>query len=393
MDRQTGRIHSVAWTEVLPWLCLLRTFRPAASLRALSIAAVGIALTYVGWFGLGYLFPVENADGQSVARQEAFEPSKILVTTMFEADYASRARYCPLAAMVEAWPELTESFHRITNQSAADQSSSGLAYWGLGGLWKLLVWGFFGVLLCRAAAVNLTIKERLSTRSLCSFAKSKWFSCSSAPILILCAVAVIAIPLAILGLFLRTSVTAWLTVLLLPVVVVGAFVIAILLLGLVFGWPLMWASISTEGTDSFDALSRTYAYLFQRPLQYAGYAIVALLFGMLGIVFVNLFAELVISVSFWALSLGDPALGSKLIIPAGNGATFSVYSLLILAAILVKFLGLSFAVSYFWTAVTAIYLLLRRDTDAIELEEIYLEDRPEVAETLPAPASTEEEAE
>ena len=49
---------------------------------------------------------------------------------------------------------------------------------------------------------------------------------------------------------------------------------ALLLLGLAFGWPLMWATISTEGTDSFDALSRSYAYVFQRPLRYLFYVVV-----------------------------------------------------------------------------------------------------------------------
>ena len=50
---------------------------------------------------------------------------------------------------------------------------------------------------------------------------------------------------------------------------------AVLLVGLFFGFPLMWATISAEGTDAFDALSRSYAYTYQRPLLYALYSIAA----------------------------------------------------------------------------------------------------------------------
>ena len=82
---------------------------------------------------------------------------------------------------------------------------------------------------------------------------------------------------------------------------------ALLLLGLIFGWPLMWATISTEGTDSFDALSRTYAYVFQRPLRYLFYAVVAALLGWLGWLLVENFAAAVVWLALWAASWGSGA--------------------------------------------------------------------------------------
>ena len=47
-----------------------------------------------------------------------------------------------------------------------------------------------------------------------------------------------------------------------------------LAVGLAAGWPLMWPTISSEGTDAFDALSRSYAYVYQRPLAYLLYAVI-----------------------------------------------------------------------------------------------------------------------
>ena len=67
-----------------------------------------------------------------------------------------------------------------------------------------------------------------------------------------------------------------------PLALVAGLLMTLLLLGLLFGWPLMWATISAEGTDSFDALSRSYAYVFQRPLHYLFYIMVAAVIGWLG---------------------------------------------------------------------------------------------------------------
>ena len=79
---------------------------------------------------------------------------------------------------------------------------------------------------------------------------------------------------------------------------------ALLLLGVLFGWPLMWATISAEGTDSFDALSRSYAYTFQRPLHYLFYAIVAGFIGWLGWLLVQNFAAGVVWMGYWAAGWG-----------------------------------------------------------------------------------------
>ena len=58
--------------------------------------------------------------------------------------------------------------------------------------------------------------------------------------------------------------------------------------------------ISAEGSDSFDALSRSYAYTFQRPLHYLFYALVAAAIGWLGWLLVRSVAAGVIWMSYWA---------------------------------------------------------------------------------------------
>ena len=89
-----------------------------------------------------------------------------------------------------------------------------------------------------------------------------------------------------------------------PLVLFAAFFMTLLLVGVLLGWPLMWATISVEGTDSFDALSRTYAYVFQKPLRYAAYIAVAVIVGWLGWIVVENFAAAVIWLASWAAGLG-----------------------------------------------------------------------------------------
>ena len=162
-----------------------------------------------------------------------------------------------------------------------------------------------------------------------------------------------------------------------PLALLGGLLMAILLLGLLFGWPLMWATISAEGTDSFDALSRSYAYVFQRPLHYLFYAVVATLFGLLGWLLVSNFAAGVVAVTYWAASWGYGGNPAALVASGCEGIGSVGIALIRIWVAVVKLLAVGFLFSYFWTASTAIYFLLRRDVDATEMDEVFLEEEEE----------------
>ena len=86
-----------------------------------------------------------------------------------------------------------------------------------------------------------------------------------------------------------------------PIVLLLGFIIAIVLVGLV-GWPLMIATISTEGTDSFDALSRSYSYVYQAPWQYLWYGFLAVVYGAVLVFFVGFMASLMVFLGKWGVS-------------------------------------------------------------------------------------------
>ncbi len=256
------------------------------------------------------------------------------------------------------------------------------------GLLGVAIWAFFGAAICRMAAVQLAADEQVGWGAALRFACRKWPSYCFAPLLPIGGVLLAAIPVAVLGLLMRANVGLLLGGFLWPLALAAGAFMALLLLGVLFGWPLMWATISAEGTDSFDALSSSYAYLFQRPLHYVCYAAVAGFFGWLGWLLVQNFAAGVVWMSYWAAGWGSGSDQIQSILGGGESLTGVGYAGSVLVrfwAGCVKLLAVGYLFSYFWTAAVAIYFLLRRDVDATETDEVFLDaDASEQSFGLPA---------
>jgi hypothetical protein len=186
---------------------------------------------------------------------------------------------------------------------------------------------------------------------------------------------------------LRTEITGWMAAIVWPFLLVDGLLMALLLLGLLFGWPLMWANISVEGVDSFDAVGRAYNYVFQRPLHYLFYAMVAGVLGALGWLLVWNFVAAVVALTYGAAAWGAGSGNIEAVVSRSPdlGALGAFTAWLIAFWVQgLKLLGVGFLFSYFWTASTAIYFLLRRDADATEMDEVCPEEEPSPA---PAPSA------
>ena len=384
-DNNRDVLRTVAWSEILPWLVIFRTFRLAIAPRVLILAAVAILLTLSGWAALGLVL-WEDRDNETAKREmpewmgpapwkaidEAVpdRPSLRAAGGRLEADPLAPAAWQARDPFFGTWSQLSRPLWEVRH---LDVSLPQLACLLLCGLWAVAVWAFFGGAITRIAAVQLTCDERVGWAAALRHARSKWLSYFTAPLLPLIGVVLAALPVALLGLLLREAyVGEWLAALLWPLALLAGLVMAILLLGLAFGWPLMWSTIGTEGTDSFDALSRSYAYLFGRPLHYLFYAVVAALLGALGWLLVSNFAAGVIWATYWAASWGA---GPENIATIRAGELGGVGWLIdVIWVGCVKLLAVGFIFGYFWTASTAIYLLLRRDVDATEMDEVFLDE-------------------
>ncbi|MBY0588514.1 hypothetical protein K2X85_15165 [bacterium] len=264
--------------------------------------------------------------------------------------------------------------------------------------WMLAVWSLFGAALCRISAVQVARNSNVGLIESLKFAGTRYFSFFSSPVLPFVGIIGIVIFAGIGALFLHIPVlnaavgAFWILPLL------AGFVIVTALLGLALGWPLMFAAIGAEATESFDALSRAFSYVLGRPWSYLFYGVIALLYGGMVMVFTTTFAYAMVDLSQYIVSwgYGDSTLLYSLAPEApGWQQQFGPASIpdapvsspsgwQYLTAVMVSFwthvlfmgiVGLTY--SYFWTQVTAIYFLLRQDVDETEIEEVYLEEEDE----------------
>jgi hypothetical protein len=398
LEHDGNTIRTVAWAEVFPWLNIVRSFRVAIAARTLVLGALGFLLTAIGWWFVAALF---GTDTPATKWLEPFAGCPWVAVTNAVPNGPSLPM--PMTSTYWAWPPhgsqeqvalfpwyalTTPAFQGLTQ---TDQAMRAVASVLLCGLWAAAVWAFFGAAICRIAAVHLAADEQVGWGAAVRYAARKWPAYFAAPLFPVGGVVLATIPVLILGLIMRANVGLFLGGLLWPLVLVAGLLMTVLLLGTLFGWPLMWATISTEGSDSFDALSRTYAYLFQRPLHYLFYVIVAGFIGWVGWLLVENFAGAVIWMGYWAAGwgCGAPTIesirgGGEPLLGLGNVGALLIH----FWADCVKLLAVGYLFSYFWSASAAIYLLLRRNVDATEMDEVFLDaDKSEETFGLPTIAT------
>jgi hypothetical protein len=307
-------------------------------------------------------------------------------------------------------------------------------------LWNVTVWAFCGGVITRIAAVQFAGRERVSLAQAVRFVASRYTSYLLSPMVPLGVIAVIVLVMLVYGLAAMIPILGDIVLygLGMPLVVVGGIAIAVLLVGLV-GYPLMYPTVSAEGSDTFDALSRSYNYVFQAPWHYLWYNLVAILYGAAVVFFVVFMGSLVVYMGKWAVSqapwseytdrkpdflfiYAPESFGWKELLLEGSSIAvkpevvndvhtgrprvdyvfenpdtakryiddYSWYNwagagMTTFWMVAVFLLVIGFSYSYFWSAATMIYLLMRRKVDETEMDEVYIEDeQPEAPFSSPS---------
>lgn len=295
-------------------------------------------------------------------------------------------------------------------------------------LWLVAVWGFFGGVLTRMAVLQLTGKEGGGLREAVAYVRRRYVSYLLSPL----------VPILIIGFLVLCcmlfGVIHWVPILgdfwdglfwWLPLL--AGLVMTLLLIGLV-GYPMMYATLSTEGSDTFDALSRSYNYVYESPWHYIWYSLVAIAYGVVLVLFVIVVGSLTTYLAKWGVSrfpawgadrspeylfiYAPESLGWRQLLTAGSPVAVTdlgqpvnqeAYAKYMdeyewwnyVGAVLTSFwiylvfmLVIGFAYSYFWTATTQMYLLMRKRVDETELDEVYVEEEaPDVPPVSTAPAA------
>jgi hypothetical protein len=382
MADERDTVRTIDWFEVLPLLNLFRALRIAISFRLLLLAAIAWVGTAAGWRICGQLFSsTENERLKAQIAAQSLWPWEQPPVTQPQLESFDLQNWIEHSALYVAWRHLSFPFVEIF---AYDASIVQLAYSLVCALWALVVWAFFGGAITRIAAVAFARQENVSWGQVAGFVRPRWASYFAAPLFPILGTFLAAALMALVGLLMHVEAGTLVAGIVWPLVLLGGFMAAFLLVGLLFGWPLMWGTISAEGTDSFGALSHAYSYVYQRPLHYLVYALVAAVIGFLGTILVVNFVALIIHLSYWGVSWGAGA-GEVAKVAAGAEAGSlgnAGVSMIHFWNKAVGTLGLAFLFSYFWCAATVIYFLLRRQVDATELDEVFLPEEHELR-TLP----------
>ena len=299
-------------------------------------------------------------------------------------------------------------------------AQAGFVYWGLLAfhaiLWLIcehwayaIIFLLFSLAVCalaggavhRIAAVHFAREEKISWRQALKFSVSKFLSFFTAPLLPLAFVFGIGVVLMVGGLIGAIPyVGEILMSLLFFVAILFGLGAAFLLVGLVGGGAMMYPTIAVEGSDCFDAISRSFSYVFNRPWRAALYGLVALVYGVITYLFVRLFVYLALAAVHFFVKWGVIGQGASLHPDADkldvmwtaptfdslfgpfsweamNGTQTIGAFIIGIWVFLAAGVVMAYLLSYAASSTTVIYYLLRRKVDATDLDDVYIEEAEE----------------
>jgi hypothetical protein len=315
-----------------------------------------------------------------------------------------------------------------------------------------LVWSYFGGAIARSAAYEIAKEgERIETSKALKYSGRKFWSFFGAPLICVLGFLFFYLVTYVVGAVLWVLdliyIGAPLASLFLPLAVLAGFIMALIVVGTLAGFPLFLPAVAAEGTDAFDAFSRGFSYIYSKPWHYLWYQVVAGSYGYVCVAFVILFAVFMTSLGLHAgqagfsiSGLADDSIDYKNVtnwawshvlsrehmegkyewtpaavadnphpygrimylsahLACADGIDFdakppetrwhAVASFVALFwMIVIMGMAYSFAVSYFISQQTMIYYILRKKVDDIDVKEVYLEEDMDQIEGLPTSSET-----
>jgi len=264
----------------------------------------------------------------------------------------------------------------------------------------LAVLSVAGGAICRIAALQFAGAERPGLRQAVRFGLRKFTALFTAPLAPMLAIVIIGATIILLGALGNIPFAGEIAVgLLLPLGLAITVIITVVAIGLVGGFSLMFPTIAYEDSDCFDAMSRSFSYIYNKPWRMGLYMVIAFVYGAICYVFVRFFSFLVLWTTYAFLQLGFAYKNTKLhaIWPEprlddffGAGvATSANWSISISSALIyfwvlvVVGLIVAFVVSFYFSVSTIIYALMRNRVDLIALEDVYVYSPQETPEASP----------
>ena len=357
----------------LPWMHLFRSFRIAIGIRPVVLGiAAALLIDFGGQFISQLPFAVDAAPPSSWT-----QPLSILRPEVY-AVHPALIPAQPVNALRETTSHGSEILQPLWSVVGPGQALfHGKHSWSHSAtiwthlLWGMIVWGIFGVAIARMTAVRFAVDQSVRTRESLRFAMEKLPASLGAPLMPLLGVGCLWLICLVGGLLGRIPSVG-------PILV-GAFwwlplllagLMTLLLLGLAVGWPLMLSSIGTEDADSFDSFSRAYSYLFSRPWYALWLMFLALLYGSVLLTFVATIIQILMPLAEWSVASGLGGEQTFELLRGSDDVNGFASSAVDFWQNVIRLGLVGFVTSYFWTATTVIYFLLRKSVDATPLDAV-----------------------
>ena len=271
----------------------------------------------------------------------------------------------------------------------------------------MIIWSVFAGAITRLTALELGRGEKTGLKDSLSFVMRKFWSYFWSPLTPILGVLFFIACNVAGGLLGKIEFAGEIAVAVgFPLAILSGFLIVFLGIVGVIGFILMFPAISSEGSDAFDAISRAYSYVLSRPLHFLSLFITLIVCGVILTFVAGYGACLVMKTSYFTVGLG---MGGKLneirVFIAGlSGGSDTITSLnpmsmriaalfFMLYIVLIKIIVGSIIIAFTGSASTIAYLIMRKDVDGTEMDDIYVEANEEdVAAEETAPELPEEPA-
>lgn len=442
MPDEAVSLRDINWRETFPFTHLFRAFRVAVHPSKLILALVALGFLWCGGLILDGLwlhdYRVTEVDYDVLTRRESPDSAARAIAEGITSEEERRASHAgragaPVHGVFDTFFSMEVMQANNVLMKRADPFESVWNFIAVGPMWLwsthwlfaliytayfLLIWSVFGGAISRIAAVHVARDEKISVRHALSFSTSKAVSFIFAPIIPVLIVFGIGVVISIAStiLFHIPYVGPVIAGIFFCLALLGGFVITLVILGTIGGFNLMYPTVAVEGSDSFDAISRSFSYVFARPWRMLWYTFVAVVYGAICYLFVRFFIWMVLAVTWffmswflghqtgarqnpihpadvWPLLWPQPGAGS----PTNPLPYTPEYDHLksteaISAGLMVWWnylvIGLigAFAISFYFSTNTIIYYLMRREVDATELDDVYVEETDDEAEDPAAAA-------
>lgn len=381
----------IPYKTIFPWLHLFRVFRLAVDFQKILLASAALLLLLLGnqlFDKLPFAPPLQPGTTQQLQQNILFPPqsSLHLLQPLAGSNLLTENRFSNFSflsdgsSLLEPMSFFTEPVVTLFQTGA---SWSSLAYATTQLLWAIIVWAVFGGAITRIAAIQFAQDEHIGTRAALRFSLKRILSLVSAPLLPFAGLGFFWVLCLLIGLFGNIPDAGGIIVSLLwGLAFLFAFVMSLILLVTLAGWPLMMTTISVEDSDGFDGLSRIFSYLFGRIWYFLWLVVVTICYASLCLFFVGLLIQLVSHLSFWGVSWGMGSKQASELFHQNQNTLATTISTGWGSILNILFSG--FIISFFWSANTVIYFLLRKCDDGTPLDHVYNADEDQdQADELP----------